>query len=122
MPRKTNAESAPRCRNCTLIGENPHPASYRGCSHAKGEEHNELPRDSLGGRSSLSSHHHSSPTQLHYVKTNNTSNHKQHQQSQTEQQYLPQKEFQKTDLSVQAPSSSNNDSVATSASNHDKAH
>jgi hypothetical protein len=31
---------------------------------------------------------------------------------QTEQQYLPQKKFQKTGLSVQAPSSSNNDTVA----------
>jgi hypothetical protein len=43
---------------------------------------------------------------------------KQHQQpqtTQTEQQYLPQEEFQKTELrvSVQAPSSSNNDTVAT---------
>jgi hypothetical protein len=32
---------------------------------------------------------------------------------QTEQQYLPQKKLQKTGLSVQAPSSSNNDTVAT---------
>jgi hypothetical protein len=32
---------------------------------------------------------------------------------QTEQQYLPQKKYQKTGLSVQAPSSSNNDTVAT---------
>jgi hypothetical protein len=32
---------------------------------------------------------------------------------QIEQQYLPQKEFQKTGLSVQAPSSSNNNTVAT---------
>jgi hypothetical protein len=41
---------------------------------------------------------------------------KQHQQPQTthtEQQYLPQKEFHKTGLSVQAPSSPNNDTVAT---------
>jgi hypothetical protein len=37
----------------------------------------------------------------------------QPQTAQTEQQYVPQQEFQKTDLSVQAPSSSNNDSVAT---------
>jgi hypothetical protein len=39
--------------------------------------------------------------------------HQQPQTTQTEQQYLPQKEFQKTGLSVQAPSSSNNDTVAT---------
>jgi hypothetical protein len=32
--------------------------------------------------------------------------------TQTEQQYLPQKEFQKSGLSVQAPSSSANDTVA----------
>jgi cell division protein FtsN len=37
----------------------------------------------------------------------------QPQTTQTEQQYLPQKEFQKTELSVQATSSSNNNSVAT---------
>jgi hypothetical protein len=80
-PEKTNTESTLRCCNCTLIErENPHTASYRGCSHAKGElqrrRANELPRDPLGARTSLSSHHHSSPTQPHYVKTNNTSNHK----------------------------------------------
>jgi hypothetical protein len=43
----------------------------------KGEEHNELPRDLTGGRSSLSSPHQSSPTQLQCVKTQNTSNHRQ---------------------------------------------
>jgi hypothetical protein len=47
-------------------------------SHAKEElqrrKHNELPRDHLGGSSSLSSHHQSSPTQLHCVKTIKTSN------------------------------------------------
>jgi hypothetical protein len=38
-PEKTNAGSTPRCCNCTLVeGEKPHPASYRGCSHAKGEQ------------------------------------------------------------------------------------
>jgi hypothetical protein len=44
-PEKTNTESTPRCCSCTLLeGENPHPATYQGCSHAKGEEHNELPK------------------------------------------------------------------------------
>jgi hypothetical protein len=34
----TNTESTSICCNCTLVdGEKPHPASYRGCSHAKGE-------------------------------------------------------------------------------------
>jgi hypothetical protein len=47
FPAKTNAESTPSCCNCTLgEGEKPHPASYRGCSHAKEnfkeEGHNEL--------------------------------------------------------------------------------
>jgi hypothetical protein len=37
--------------------------------NCKGDDHNELPKDPLGGRYSLSSPHHSSPTQLHYVKT-----------------------------------------------------
>jgi hypothetical protein len=39
----------------------------------KREEHNELPRDSLGGRSYQSLRHQSSPTQLHYIITLNTS-------------------------------------------------
>jgi hypothetical protein len=34
----------------------------------KGEKHNELPRDPLGGRSSLSSPHQSSPMQLHCIR------------------------------------------------------
>jgi hypothetical protein len=46
-----------------MEGENPHPASYRGCSHEK-EEQNDLPRDPLEGRSSLSSPHHSRPRHI----------------------------------------------------------
>jgi hypothetical protein len=42
----------------------------------KGEEHNELPRGPLGGRSSVSSPHQSNLTQLHCIKTRNTSNHR----------------------------------------------
>jgi hypothetical protein len=58
---KTNTESTPSCRNCTLVeGEKPHPVSYQDCIHEKGEEHKELPRDLLEGRSSLSSPHQSS--------------------------------------------------------------
>jgi hypothetical protein len=77
-PEKTNTESAPSCCNCALVGgEKPHPASYRGCSHAKGEQHDELPKDSLGGRYSLRMPHQNSPTQLHCVKTlNNSKNHR----------------------------------------------
>jgi hypothetical protein len=73
-PEETNTESTPSCCSCTLVGEKPHPASYRGCSHAKGEEHNELPRDPLSSRNQ------GSPTQLHCVKTRNTSNHRHRRQ------------------------------------------
>jgi hypothetical protein len=37
--------------------------------NCNGEEHNKLIRNPLGGRSSLCSLHHSSPMQLHYIKT-----------------------------------------------------
>jgi hypothetical protein len=40
--------------------------------NSKGEGHKEFLRDPLGERSSLSSPHQSSPTQLHYVKTPET--------------------------------------------------
>jgi hypothetical protein len=77
-PENTNT---PSCCNCTLAeGEKPHLASYRGSSHERGEQQrrraHQLLRNPLGGRSSLSSPHHSSPTQLHCVKTRNTSNHR----------------------------------------------
>jgi hypothetical protein len=81
-PEKTPCTwSTPSCCNCTLVeGEKPRPASYWGCSHPKGElqrkEPNELQRDPLGGHSSISSPDQSSPTQLHCVKTRNTSNHR----------------------------------------------
>jgi hypothetical protein len=80
----------------------------------KGEEHSELPRDPLGGHS-VSSPYQSSSTQLHCVKrtpaTTGTTDGKSVWHP--VQQYLLQKEFQKTDLSVRAPSSSNSDTVAT---------
>jgi hypothetical protein len=63
----------PAAAIATLKGEKSHPASYPGCSHAKGDD-NKLPTNHLGGRSSLSSPHQSSPLQLHSVKTFNTSN------------------------------------------------
>jgi hypothetical protein len=79
--KRHNTESTQSCGNCTLVeGGKSHPASYRGCSHAKGElqrrDHNELPRDHLEARSSLSSPHQSSPMQLHCIKTRNTNNHR----------------------------------------------
>jgi hypothetical protein len=37
-PEKQNEQSSPNCCNCTLKdGEQPHPSTYRGCSHAKEE-------------------------------------------------------------------------------------
>jgi hypothetical protein len=37
-PEKENAALTPACCNCRLAeGEKPHPANYRGCSHAKEE-------------------------------------------------------------------------------------
>jgi hypothetical protein len=53
MALKINTESTPSCCNCVLVeGEKPHPVSNRGCTmrkNSKGEEHNELPKDPLGG-------------------------------------------------------------------------
>jgi hypothetical protein len=77
-PGKTNTGSTPRCCNCTVVEENFSQRHIEAAAmrkeNCKGEEHNELPRNPLGGRSSLSSPHRSSPTQLHCVKTVNTSN------------------------------------------------
>jgi hypothetical protein len=54
-----------------------------------------------------------SPQQSYAAALLQDTQHEQPQTTQREQQYLPQKEFQKTGLSVQAPSSSSNDTVAT---------
>jgi hypothetical protein len=49
-PEKTNTESTPSCCSCTPVeGEKPHPASYRGCSHAKGEQQKREAQRSLKG-------------------------------------------------------------------------
>jgi hypothetical protein len=52
-------------------GEKPHPARKE---NSKEGEHSELPRDSPGEYSSLSSPHQSSPSHLYCVKTLNTNN------------------------------------------------
>jgi hypothetical protein len=112
-PEKTNTESTPSCCNRTLVGDKSDLASYRGCSHAKGEEHNELPRDSLGGRSSLSSRHQGSPTQLHCFKTLNTNIHR-HCRQMGKACGSPCSnicQFQKNGLSLQAPSSPDSDTL-----------
>jgi hypothetical protein len=46
-PEKENASSTPACCNCKLAeGEKPHPANYRGCSHAKEELQRKRPQKS----------------------------------------------------------------------------
>jgi hypothetical protein len=54
-----------------------------------------------------------SPQHTYAAALHQDKQHQQPQTTQTEQQYLTQKEFQKTSLSIQAPSSSNNETVAT---------
>jgi hypothetical protein len=54
-----------------------------------------------------------SPQQSYAAALRQDKEHQEPQTTQTEKQYVPQEEFQKTGLSVQAPSSSNNDTVAT---------
>jgi hypothetical protein len=105
-PEKTNTESAPRCCNCTLMeGQNPHPASYRGCSHANGElQRSRAQRATKGpsGRTFFSKF--TSPQQTYAAALRQDKQHQLPQTTQTEQQFLPQKKFQKKGLSVQAPS------------------
>jgi hypothetical protein len=115
-------ETTLSCCNCTLVkGEKRDPASYRGCSHAKGElqrrRAQRLPKESFG-RTFFSKV--TSPEQTYTDALRQDTQHQQHQAPQTDekmlahvQQHLPQQEFQKTGLSVQAPSSSNSDTLAT---------
>jgi hypothetical protein len=117
-PEKTNIESMPSCRNCTLGGGTPHPASYQGCSHAKAKlqrrRAQRAPNESTGRM--LFSKFPSSEQFYTAALVQNT----QHQQPQAPQiygkgvwlpmkQHLLQQEIQRTGLSVQAPNSSNND-------------
>jgi hypothetical protein len=105
--KKTNTESMPSCCNCTLVdGEKPHPASYRGCSHAKGEEHNRL--KGYTGRTLFSKF--TSSQQSYAAALGQDTQEQQPQAPQTDgkslqypvQQHLRQQECQKTGLSVQA--------------------
>jgi hypothetical protein len=101
------------CCIITFIGETLHPASYRGCSHAKEELQRRraqwAPTEPYG-RTFFSKF---TSSQQPYAAALCQDKHQQPHTTQREQQYLPQKEFQKTGLSVQAPSASNNDTVAT---------
>jgi hypothetical protein len=106
-PEKTNIESTPSCCNCTLVkGEKPHPASFRGCSHVKGELQRrgvQVPKGS-SGRTFFSKF--TSPEQS--LTLCQDTQHKKPQASQTEmkslrppvQQHLPQQEIQRTSVST----------------------
>jgi hypothetical protein len=76
----------------------PHPASYRVCSHAKLEEHNERLSIPLGGRYFLSSPHQSSAVHLYCVKTPATTGTADRWKKRVApvQQHLPQQGIQKT--------------------------
>jgi hypothetical protein len=104
-PEKMNTESKLICCNCTVVDRGkPHPASYWGCSHTKGELQRRraqwTPKGSSGRTlfSKFTSPQHSYADALHQDKQQ-----QQPQATQTEQQYLPQMEFQKRGLSIQAP-------------------
>jgi hypothetical protein len=74
--------------------------------NCKGKEHNKIPRNPLGERSSKFT----SPEQFFAAALHQDMQHQQPQALKTGgksvQQHLPQQEFQRTDRSVQAPSSS----------------
>jgi hypothetical protein len=98
-PENTNAESTPRCCNCTLVeAEKPHSASYRGCSYAKGELQKRKAQRALKasyGRTFFSKL--SSPEQSYEAALRQDTKHKQPQASQTDgksvQQHLTEQEI-----------------------------
>jgi hypothetical protein len=119
-PEKANEESTPRC-NCTLVeGEKTHPASYRVCSHAEGEQQRRnaqrVPKGFSGRRLFAKF---TSAEQSYAAAFLQKAQQQQPQAPQTNgrsvqylvQQHLAQVEFQKTGLSVQSPSSSHNDKL-----------
>jgi hypothetical protein len=83
-PEKMNTECSPSCCSCTIVEERPHPASYRGCNHAKGEMQRtakQAPKESSGKTifSMFTSPQQSCAAAL--VKTNGNSNHRQPRQN-----------------------------------------
>jgi hypothetical protein len=82
-----NTESTPRCCNCALTeGDKSHPASYRGCSHAKGElQRRRAQRAPKGptGRTFFSKF--TSPQQSYAAALHQDTQHQQPQTTQTEQ-------------------------------------
>jgi hypothetical protein len=68
VQKRRAAAIAPEQKERNLIQRHIEVADMRK-ENCKGEEQSELPRDLLGGPSSLSEPHQSNPTQLHCVKT-----------------------------------------------------
>jgi hypothetical protein len=120
-PEKTNAESTPRCCNCTLIeGEKPQPTSYRDCSHAKGEQQwRKAQRAPKGFSRRTLFAKFTSAEQSYAAALRQETQQQQPQAPQTDgrsvqhpvQQHLPQQEFRKTGLSIHFHSSSDNDKL-----------
>jgi hypothetical protein len=118
---KRHTRSMPSC----IIGEGekPHPALYWGCSHAK----EELQRRRAQAPKESSGRTFTSPEQFFAAALYRDMQRQQPQALKTDeislQQHLSQQESQRTDLSVQAPSSSKNDmlKVTCNAAEHDRA-
>jgi hypothetical protein len=114
-PEKSNTESTPSCCICTLVErKKPHPASYRRWSDAKGElQRRRAQRAPKGFSERPFFSKFTSPQQSYAAALRQDKQHQQPQATQTQQQYLPQREFQKRGLSVQVPTLSSNTTVAT---------
>jgi hypothetical protein len=116
----TNTESTPSCRICTLAeGEKPHLASYRVCCHEIELQRRRAQRAPKGSSRRKFFSKFTSPEQSFAAALRQDAQHQQPQAQQTYgkslqlpvQQHLPQQENQKTGLSVQAPCSSNTDTL-----------
>jgi hypothetical protein len=93
-PEKENAFSTPACCNCRLAdGEKPHPANYRGCSHAKEElqkrSYREHPKPQREGCSLLSAPPQASPSRR-YSEAAETSSSRNHRQARFRWSHHPQ--------------------------------
>jgi hypothetical protein len=122
-PEKTNTESTLSCCNCTLVeGEKPHPASYRGCSHEKGEQQRRRAQRAPKGFSGRTFFSKFTSSEQSYAAASRQDT--QQQQPQARRQTgkraahrsaaSPLQDIQKTGLSVRAPSSSDYDKLKVS--------
>jgi hypothetical protein len=116
---KTNTESTLSCCICILVeGEEPHPASYWGCSHVKGQlQRSTAQRAPKGYSVRTFSCKFTFPQQLNAAALCQATQHQLPQAPQRYekslwtpvQQHLPQYEIQRTGLSVQALRLTNSD-------------